>query len=149
MELSPQSLKRLFQASLRRGVVYKTVYDSPDTGISKEKFFVLVNHDPKTGDPLFFFITTSKLAYYREHPSLKDDVVILTPAEAGCFPLATAIVCRRVERFSKDFLEDRFINKTCRVAGELPEAVLWEVDQIVRKSGLLSDEEREEILGKE
>lgn len=130
-------------------MVYKTVYTSPDTGTTKDKFFVLVNHDPKNSDPLFFFITTSKLDFYQKHPSLKNEVVIVAAGEVPCLPLATAISCRRVERFEKEILEERFVNKACQVAGELPEAVLWEVDQIVRKSGLLSDEEREEILGNE
>lgn len=147
MKLPAEALKKLFQASLKRGTVYKTLYHSPDTGISKEKYFVLVSGDPKQADPVFFFITTSKTDFYDKHPHIQKDFVVVEKGEAACFSLRTLINCRRIETFSRAILEDRFVHGACEVAGEVPGAILWEIDEAVRKSDLLSDAERIAILG--
>ena len=146
MQLPPEALKKLFFARLKRGCVVKAPVHFHGTGDTKEKFLVLLNQDHGAVDPLFFFVTSSKLAFYERNPALQADAVFIEPDTLQFFPLRTVINCREVHSFPKADVEELAGQRRIEVVGALPQAMVEQIDRIVAASKLISPADKKRIL---
>lgn len=146
MQLPPEALKKLFFARLKRGCVVKAPVHFQGTGDTKEKFLVLLNQDHGAVDPLFFFVTSSKLAFFERNPALQADAVFIEPGTLTFFPLRTVINCREIHSFPKGDVEELAGQRRIEVVGDLPTAMLEQIDRIVAVSKLISPADKKRIL---
>jgi hypothetical protein len=146
LRLPPEALKKLFYARLKRGSIIKAPTEFQDTGTTKDKYLVLVSAD-KGDDPLYFFISSSQLAYYERHPALKSDALFIDPGTLDCFPARTVINCREIYPVDRGNLDDLAEVGRVTVVGDLPEALLSQLDRIVAQSKLISAADKKKILG--
>ena len=146
MTLPPAALKKLFFARLKRGCVLRAPVHFHKTGDTKDKFLVLLNLDHGAEDPLFFFITSSKLDFYDRNPSLKAAAVFIEPGELACFKLRTVINCRELHPFPRLDIEELAGQRRVEVVGDLPPEFLSQIDRIIANSKLISTADKKRIL---
>lgn len=146
MQLPPEALKKLFFARLKRGCVVRAPVHFHKTEATKEKFLVLLNLDDGAGDPLFFFLTSSKLAFFERNPTLKAEAVFIEPGTLGFFPLRTVINCRELHSFPKADIEELAGQRRIEVVGDLLPAIMAQIDRIVADSKLISKADKKRIL---
>jgi hypothetical protein len=147
LTLPPDALKKLFFARLKRGSVLRTRIHFTKTGVTKDKFLVLLNHDDGKGDPLLFFITSSQLAYYEDHPALRSEVVFIERGTLAFFPVKTVVNCREVLSLPRADIEIRAGERLIEVVGDLPGEIVSQIDRIVADSKLISQADKKRILG--
>lgn len=146
MKLPPEALKKLFFARLKRGCVVRVPVHFHETGDTKEKFLVLLNLDHGAVDPLFFFVTSSKLAFFERNPALQADAVFIEPGTLKFFPLRTVINCREIHSFPKGDIEELAGQRRIEVVGDLSAAIVEQIDRIVAVSKLISPADKQRIL---
>ncbi len=146
MQLPPEALKKLFFVRLKRGCVVKAPVHFHGTGDTKEKFLVLLNRDHGAMDPLFFFVTSSKLAFFERNLTMKADAVFIEPGTLQFFPLRTVINCREVHAFPKVDVEELAGQRRIEVVGDLPQAMVAQIDRIITASKLISVADKKRIL---
>jgi hypothetical protein len=132
----------LFPTFLRRGVVirvdqYPFLYEGP-----RDKFLVLLNQRFGPDRPLFCVLTTSRTETF-PFPAL---AMVLAVGTIPFFPLATAIPCREVHSVDFGFLAQRYASGRLSFVGELPVAIMGQLDVILRASPYLAPSIARQIL---
>lgn len=132
----------LFPTFLRRGVVirvdqYPFLYEGP-----RDKFLVLLNQRFGPDRPLFCVLTTSRTETL-PFPAL---AMVLAVGTVPFFPLATAIPCREVHSVDFGFLAQRYASGRLSFVGELPVAIMGQLDEILRASPYLAPSIGRQIL---
>lgn len=132
----------LFPTFLRRGVVirvdqYPFLYEGP-----RDKFLVLLNQRCGPDRPLFCVLTTSRTETL-PFPAL---AMVLAVGTVPFFPLATAIPCREVHSVDFGFLAQRYASGRLSFVGELPVAIMGQLDEILRASPYLAPSIGRQIL---
>lgn len=132
----------LFPAFLRRGAVvridhYPFLYEGP-----KDKFVVLLNQQFGPDRPLYCILTTSRTGAL-PFPAL---TVVLAAGTVAFFPLATGIQCREVHCVDFGFLAQRYAAGRLSFVGELPPAIMVQLDRILAASPYLAPAIAREIL---
>lgn len=132
----------LFPTFLRRGAVirvdqYPFLYEGP-----KDKFLVLLNQTFSADRPLYCALTTSRTEAH-PFPTL---TAVLPAGTVPFFPLATAIQCREVHCVEFRFLAQRYAAARLTFVGELPPAVMTQLDGILAGSPYLAPAIAREIL---
>jgi hypothetical protein len=132
----------LFPTFLRRGVVirvdqYPFLYEGP-----RDKFLVLLNQRFGPDRPLFCVLTTSRTETL-PFPAL---AMVLAVGTVPFFPLATAIPCREVHSVDFGFLAQRYASGRLSFVGELPVAIMGQLDEILRASPYLAPSIARQIL---
>ena len=132
----------LFPTFLRRGVVvrvdqYPFLYEGP-----RDKFLVLLNQRFGPDRPLFCVLTTSRTETL-PFPAL---AMVLAVGTIPFFPLATAIPCREVHSVDFGFLAQRYASGRLSFVGELPVAIMGQLDVILRASPYLAPSVARQIL---
>jgi hypothetical protein len=131
----------LFPTFLRRGVVirveqYPFLYEGP-----KDKFLVLLNQQFGPDRPLYCLLTTS-----RTQAPFPAVTTVIPAGTVPFFPVETAIQCREVHSVAFGFLAQRYAAGKLTFAGELPPAVLTQLDGILAESPYLAPAIAREIL---
>lgn len=132
----------LFPTFLRRGVVirvdqYPFLYEGP-----RDKFLVLLNQRFGPDRPLFCVLTTSRTETL-PFPAL---AMVLAVGTVPFFPLATAIPCREVHSVDFGFVAQRYASGRLSFVGELPVAIMGQLDEILRASPYLAPSIGRQIL---
>ena len=148
MSLPPDQLRKLFSRRVRRGTILRaTIEFIGGTGNIRAKYIVVVSNDPQNADPIVFFITTSQMAAYEKNAVFKENAVILAPKTIAELPLKTAINCRELYEFPRKDVEDLVANGEAAIVADLPDPIVAQIDEIVRKSKLISPADKKKILG--
>jgi hypothetical protein len=132
----------LFPTFLRRGVVirvdqYPFLYEGP-----RDKFLVLLNQRFGPDRPLFCVLTISRTETL-PFPAL---AMVLADGTVPFFPLATAIPCREVHSVDFGFVAQRYASGRLSFVGELPVAIMGQLDEILRASPYLAPSIGRQIL---
>ena len=98
MQISPESLDKLFEKCFERGCVLATELHFSG-GTSKKKYLIVLNQNPQDSETLLF-LTTSKIEFFKKHPAFKDHVVI-NAGQLPYFPLETVINCHGVQALAR------------------------------------------------
>ncbi|MFB0519171.1 MAG: hypothetical protein ACETWC_07820 [Acidobacteriota bacterium] len=130
-----EAFDTVFRNALKRGAIILTEKEFED--ISKPKFFITLNKDPSLDD-IYFFTTTSKTDFYNKHPRFESDIIRIQAGEISCFNIETIIICREVHSFAKNELMKRFREGKLKFKDNLPNNILIKLDEIIRRSKLLS-----------
>ena len=137
----------VFDKELKRGSVIKTLFRCHD-GKDRFKHFIILNND-LSQDPIVFILTTSQLEFYDKHPHFNKDIVRVDSAAVNFFPKETIISCRDVYKIQKDILKKNFQSNSLKFVGELPETILQEIDTIIKRSFLVSNNDKKLVLGED
>lgn len=142
VDVSRETRLALFPTFLRRGVVirvdqYPFLYEGP-----RDKFLVLLNQRFGPDRPLFCVLTTSRTETL-PFPAL---AMVLAVGTVPFFPLATAIPCREVHSVDFGFLAQRYASGRLSFVGELPVAIMGQLDEILRASPHLAPSIARQIL---
>ena len=132
---------------LRRGIVFRAEHDDSfgfwvSEG-SRSKLCVVFNaKEPEVNDDVHYFLATSKVARYRENPTLLSDVLILPAGLYACFPEETLIDFRElcVVPFRK------LVAKNLTVAGVLSDDHVRECEKVVGSARILENRAKK-LLG--
>ena len=143
MEIPPDVSDDVFEKEFIRGVILLTEMQFR-SGERKEKFLIVLNQHPTEVDTLLF-LTTSQAQFYDKHPHV--DHVRIEVNKIDCFHLETVIDCREVFVLSRSDLRRPFGEGILRFAGNLPEAMMTRIDQIVAASRSISLRHKKAILG--
>ena len=132
----------LFPTFLRRGTVirvdqYPFLYEGP-----RDKFLVLLNRQFGPNRPLYCVLTTSRTEAL-PFPAL---TVVLPAGTTTFFPLATAIPCREVHSVDFEYLAQRYAAGRLTFVGELPPAIMVQLDGVLAASPYLAPAIAHEIL---
>lgn len=140
MHVSPEDLDKLFEKYFKRGVVLATEIHFY-SGVSKKKYLIALNQNAQDSESLLF-LTTSKVDFFKRHPSFKDHISI-SAGQLPYFPLETVIDCHGVQCMGRGRYRERKLD----IVGDLPKEILEQIDQIVAASRYISLRHKKDILG--
>ena len=132
--------------TLQRGCVFRAEHDASyefwKSADARWKLCLTFNSTPPeiTGD-VYYFIATSKLAYFRENPHLLSEVLIFPPNTYSFFPEETAIDFRdlRIVPFAK------LQAKGLRILGQLTATDTQRCEMTIRAARLLPNRDRRRL----
>jgi hypothetical protein len=133
---------------LHRGVVFRAEHDRsyPFWGNDeppRSKLCLVFNADPvRPGDDVHYFLATSKVAKYRESPSILSDVLILPPASYPFFPQETLIDFRNLCVVALE----KLVTKRLRVRGTINAEDVRRCEDVAAKARIL-DNRHKRLLG--
>jgi hypothetical protein len=131
---------------IRRGTVIRVLSQFPD-GTQRYKYFIAISRNIQK-DPLIFVITTSNIDFYLRFPRFNNDAISIAANVISFFPKDTVIDCRQIYQFFREVLKQRFRENLLQFTGQMPEEFLDKIDQVVRQSKLISENQKKLILGK-
>ncbi|MFH0797015.1 MAG: hypothetical protein V2A65_08185 [Candidatus Omnitrophota bacterium] len=134
--------KKVTELRIKKGSVIKTSLKE----IAKPHFYILVSHSAKD-NPLLFVIATSKIDFYDRHPEFNKDILRIGAKELSVFCKPTIIKCRELKRISREDLLRNFLDKKLHFEEDLPPEYISKIDDIIRRSRLISNEDKELVLG--
>ena len=137
--LSGQAFEGLF----KRGNVFYRREVQINRFERKNKYLILLNKDCKLPTS-FFFLTTSDIESYKQDPNVLSGVVEVNVS--NIFPKPTIINCRQVRQFQREDLLNDYKAKKLLYKGELPAHIINLVDDVIRKSRIISSEKKQQIL---
>lgn len=132
----------LFPTFLRRGAVirverYPFLYQG-----SRDKFLVLLNQQFGADRPIYCVLTTSRTEAL-PFPAL---TIVVPAGTVPFFQQDTAISCREVHSVDFGFLAQRYASGKLAFVGELPTALMTQIDGILAASPYLAPAIAREIL---
>ena len=135
----------VFDKEIKRGSILKTLFLCHD-GREKPKYYIIVSSS-KEADPLIFVISTSQLDFYNRNPRFNTEILRISVGLIDCFSLDTIIDCTRVYRMPRWKLKKNYQENILRFCGELSTGYLSQIDNIIKKSRLISNRNKKLILG--
>lgn len=140
----PRSLTdSLFRKKVHKGTVIRTCLHFDD-GSSKEKRIVCLNK--KLGQGIYFAVATSQTHHFQRIRLLKDNGIFIRANKTTVFEKDTVIDLRKIYDFTLDDFLKRFNIRELEILGELEEVIIKDIDMIVRKSKLISNQIKKQIL---
>lgn len=103
---------------------------------------MLLNQQFNAERPLYGVLTTSRTGAL-PFPALS---LVLPQGTVPFFPVATAIQCREVHSVDFSYLAERYAEGKLAFVGELPPAIMAEIDSILTASPYLALATAREIL---
>lgn len=139
-------LKRL-NIELVRGNVFRTNLFFEDE-LPRFERIVLINSD-FTIHTLYFFVATSQVDWYLNNWHLnfvKNNCIFLKRGRTEIMDNDTVINCRRVRTLTTQSLLDRLKDNKLHFLGILPNDIIQEIDEIIKKSRSILDSIKKFIL---
>ncbi len=123
---------------IKRGVIlHSTIFEYIDHG----KFFVIIGEDEENYIGLFFI--NSNINYFNHKQELFEMQYPLLKRDYEFLDYDSFLCCTEITKLNKKKLSDSFSSKVSEYKGALQQEHLDAVLNLVRKSKLFTDEEKE------
>ena len=129
---------------IRQGIVIRYKKLPVETG-ERNKFFVLLNHDC-TQEKIYYFLTTSKIEYWKNHPAPEEVFVYIPENAIWFFHQPTLIDCSKPREIDRLKLKRKYNKRGLIVKGMLPKRFMDKVIHIIEQSKLISERVKKLIL---
>lgn len=134
VDLPKPLLVQAFDAELRRGVILRLEDYPLPSGVSRDKYFIVLNRDCAFQD-LYHFLATSKVEKFRALPWGTREGVLIPAGLLANMPLDTIIDCHSLlSPLRRDDVRDMYCENRCRIVGIPPSGILTAIDRIIVES---------------
>ena len=142
--LMPSSL--IESTVLIRGGAFRQWHQFPTDAKKKERYFFVVNFDPKTDEVLLLYTATTQIAD-REAHRRSEVLVKVSPKEYHELGANSVIDCESLIKRDRKELIKQISNKEVTPLDALPDTVIARICEAVKATRILSQKEKEKIIG--